>query len=111
MFHQEYPGQGTPQAVQSGLAFECMPSAMTTLVVVAMALGNETGAEHGEAATQAGALHVIFGAGGALAVGCLGTGGPGHWGGWSNVGAETTAGDAEATDGALHVVLSDWSEA
>ena len=36
---------------------------------------------------------------------------PGPWGGWSQVGVETTAGDAEATDGALQVVPRGWSEA
>ena len=37
--------------------------------------GNETGAEPDDAGKPTGALDVIFGVGGAEAVGCLGTGG------------------------------------
>ena len=65
--------------------------------------GNNTGTEPEDAAVQAGELDVIFGVGGAQAACCVGTGGAGHCGGWSNVGAETIAGDAEAIDGALLV--------
>ena len=59
--------------------------------------GNDTGTEPEDAAVQAGELDVIF------AAWCVGAGGAGHCGGWSNVGVKTIAGDAEAIDGALLV--------
>ena len=65
--------------------------------------GNDTGTEPEDAAMQAGELDVNFGVGGAKAACCLGTGGAGNCGGWSNIGAETIAGAAEAMDGALLV--------
>ena len=71
--------------------------------------GNDTGAEADDADRPTGALVVIFAVSGARVVGCLGTGGAGHCGGWSNVGAEAIAGAAEATDDALLVVPQDWS--
>ena len=67
--------------------------------------GNDTGTEPEDAAMQADELDVIFGVGGAKADDCLGTGGAGHCSGWSNVGAETIAGDAESMDGALQQCL------
>ena len=69
--------------------------------------GNDT--EPDDADKPIGALVVILGVGGAKFVGCLGTGGAGHCGGWSNVGVKAIAGAAEATDDALLVVPQDWS--
>ena len=107
----QYPGQGDPQAVQAVLAVERIASA-TAQVVVGNGAGNETRAEHGEAA--AGTLDVLCGVGAAKPADCVGTGGAGRCGGLSNVGWGTAAGDAgdaEAIDGALHAVPRDWSDA
>ena len=70
--------------------------------------GNDTDAEPEAVAVQAGELVVIFGVGGAKAAGWVGTGGAGHCGGWSNVGAATAAEDAGAIDGALLVAPATW---
>ena len=73
--------------------------------------GNDTGAEPDDADRPWGTGCHLWRVtvGGAKVVGCLGTGGAGHCGGWSNVGAEAIAGAAEATDDALLVVPQDWS--
>ena len=72
-------------------------------------VGNDTGTEPDDAATHADELAIIFGVGGAEAVGCWGAVGAGNCGGWSKVGAETIARDAEAMDGALLVALATCS--
>ena len=70
----------------------------------AIGVGNDTDAEPDDGAiVQAGKLEVIVDVGGAEAVCWKGTGGAGHVGGLSNVGALTAAGDAEAIDGAMLV--------
>ena len=99
----QYPGQETPQAVQSGLAIECTPSATMALVVVAMALATRLGRSMVKLSYKlvhwmSSSVLVVHKLLTAWALEGLGTGAAGQT-------LVRSAGDAEAIDGALHARL------